>query len=1022
MKTRSSLRRRQGFALVITLVVVALLTIIITAFLTTATNDRLISRVYLGREQAAAAARGGAEEAMAVIKESFELYPDAATYWDPEQVQLTPSGFAEGTSLFIRATANSSGTAPERDPAKNTPDPTNSARQTWVLPLVSGVPDRLPKLVTGKATIVPPVDLGIGNPNGGNGVDLNVARSPGDNLGWIGSPPDWTGTKPKPVPAKWQEVLGPNGTVVARYAWWAEDDSFRLNANTSNADNASGLPKRADNDPQTVPMKAGQLSLAGPLKAAGATPADAQSKANNIATVRQSLPGNAFVEPAPFGYGATPPTTLEQDKLRYLTTNWSSSINASRYGAFRLNINDLRAGRPDQPATVQPNVERIIQAIGFQLPKFGQRFYRLNAGLNDDNVVSGTVAAGHAQRYFYKLGANIRDYIDADRVPTIFTVNASGRYVLAPSTKPNEHPGDATPPPGLPPGYNPIYAMGKEAGLYIQEGAVKFNCTVSGTSYTLNIDYYIEVWNPSDKDIAAADLGTTPFLKISRPPGWVDNRGNQKIPDGANDPGRDIEIPLTGVFRAGSCTVVTTHPTEAFPGNVIRGGASQRTFTGSFPSGGYIDLSFRSTGASDYETSVIIGCNEGLIDGAMGCIPTYNNNSRIRFNASGVIGPLGGTLLGNTMTPSQLGDPRSNNEYIKGLLWQAGGFASAPDQVRYINSGTGFPLNLGTPPARNSVDPGANQVWPDYYNMPTTGSPNPGAGMSVVADEKMLSIGELGNVYDPARKRGTYTAADIEAARGGARTLKIGQHDDLIDPTPLSLSSEQWAAWRLCDIFTVFDDQQLAGTINPNGLLRDNGAALKALLTGFSFQGVNPGTSTIHGDPAVAGRSFDAGAAAGADALITELKARLRRMAPAAQGPIDLGVTWGPLFERGELSELTIWGRNASGDSRLTGADMSRVSDRAREETYRRVSEQVCTRGNTYTVYAVGQAIQQATATSKKIVTGTQRLRITFRINPTYPATATGSGFDPNSPTAVRDRFARPTQYAVEILEVIPGI
>ncbi len=58
----------RGFALVVTLVVVALLTVIVTAFLTTATNDRTISRAYLNRLKAEQAAEAGLARAIATFR------------------------------------------------------------------------------------------------------------------------------------------------------------------------------------------------------------------------------------------------------------------------------------------------------------------------------------------------------------------------------------------------------------------------------------------------------------------------------------------------------------------------------------------------------------------------------------------------------------------------------------------------------------------------------------------------------------------------------------------------------------------------------------------------------------------------------------------------------------------------------------------------------------------------------------------------------------------------------------------
>ena len=162
-----------------------------------------------------------------------------------------------------------------------------------------------------------------------------------------------------------------------------------------------------------------------------------------------------------------------------------------------------------------------------------------------------------------------------------------------------------------------------------------------------------------------------------------------------------------------------------------------------------------------------------------------------------------------------------------------------------------------------------------------------------------------------------------------------------------------------------------------------------------------------------------------------------------------------PFFERGEFSELgysTAYSANNnplfSSGTTLAGVDMSTVTDHSREELFRRLAQMICTRGNTFTVYAVGQSMVQTTAAGPLKITGTQHLRVTFRLVPksrdsttgTYtdfhPAylinadgTFTQNTFDSTNtttqpaqnqsgPIGVIPRFAKPDRYDVQVLQV----
>jgi hypothetical protein len=301
--------------------------------------------------------------------------------------------------------------------------------------------------------------------------------------------------------------------------------------------------------------------------------------------------------------------------------------------------------------------------------------------------------------------------------------------------------------------------------------------------------------------------------------------------------------------------------------------------------------------------------------------------------------------------------------------------------------------------------PNANYVraasWTDASSL------NAGADNAplVVRNGPMQSIGELGHITDPARPY--YTAGRIPVlARGGGRTLRVGQ-SELTNFGGTNIgwydgkqtnASRTWTSWRLADIFTTAAASNVAiqGLINPNGALRDNGAALRAALYGLTY------SPTPEGAPGLAGRDLNSSHLNG---VVNSFKSRLTN-ASAAGFPSGALV---PFWERGEISELPIF------NTGNIPAQMSNVFDRGREELVRRSIEMITPRGSVFTVYAIGQALQ--IAGNKTNVLGTARLKSTFEMTPQFVSSAaTNDSFNPGSVAEVSQRFSSPTNYATTII------
>jgi hypothetical protein len=359
------------------------------------------------------------------------------------------------------------------------------------------------------------------------------------------------------------------------------------------------------------------------------------------------------------------------------------------------------------------------------------------------------------------------------------------------------------------------------------------------------------------------------------------------------------------------------------------------------------------------------------------------------------------------------------NEQLRFLNY-ASGMANT-DQTRFYSTISSNQLPDGSTmglPNANYVDP---KRWFDVSSTETNAS-TPTNSPLIVRNGAMQSIGELGHITDPARVAGP---GGIELSRGGGRTLRVGQpeHRWWYD-TNQNRPSRAWTSWRLADIFTTTTASNSAtvtnaqgiptnslgvvrgstntngavvtipGLINPNGALRDNGAALRAALFGLSFQPLT-GTGTL-GVPGLAGLA----------ANVTNVSTNLVRRLTTTAGTDLPANSLNPLWERGEISELALLN---SGTALAPGVNMSNVFDRGREELVRRSIEMLTTRGSVFSVYAIGEALQGTNVTS------TTRLKQTFEVIPQFAASALNDSF-PLTTAGITNRFAPPTNYTVRVL------
>ena len=1076
--------------MVTTVIVVAVLAVVAVAFMQSTTTDRLSSRSVANYTRAQLAAEGGAAAAQAMVADLVKRYPDSATVWQNIGGGAPNGTSNEATVLYVRAQASATNLGAS-------PAQFGGAVTILAQPLVSRV-GATPETFNTNPLPLSNVVSSVPFPDN-TAVNINATNAARPEP-FVGSR---SSTNPgSPITAAQWIYLTQNGgptnatnPYVARYAFWIEDESFKVNVNVA-TNGSRGTTSLGTN--------ATEVRIDGSW--ASSTNTQVKSASANFASIA-ALRGSAVypqqgavpsVLTAGLAAGLTDSSAASE--VKFLTTIHSAGLDLSRGGFKRFNINTITNGDKREA------LDRIIAAItnSNSSPLFGQRFYR--TGANAAATANTNVSADHAKIYLQKIAANIYDYVDSDDLPTI--INNDSGFTLR--TGRPQFGIEADGAGGGVDGPNSVAAVGVENVPQLQEYAIharilsmrhdpadpeSFGYSSTNTNapvptqatYEIWIDHYFEFWNPGTRDYIA----TNAFLKIWDQPGWDGASGDLASPAREKND-ITVAIPNGTVFPAGGIMVLTTAPlNEASLGGPSGGivsatnnfiplnAAAGRKFNGTTskllinPSNAYvryqwpprfnteprpadtnkvpfydrlfcIELPFKP------EAGVLIGNDLGLVTSFRGLTVTPQSAAgtakfQLAVSNGYVLDALshrsfvsgnndnvrGSSLRGNsdaTATPSMAeGDPRTLNEQLEFFSTPAGGGAGVND-TRFSVTWRGDSTDPNSPfpgtmtfglPNTNYVASVTNLTtkWLDASSFRAGAASAP----LFVRNGPMLSIGELGHITDPARDRGTNPLI----ARGGGRTLRVGQPEvGSAGSTPINASvwwyagnqtnvSRTWPSWRLADFFTTTvsganpsplgvwrstNGFTIPGLINPNGALRDNGAAIKAAL--FGLAGEPSPDPTNSGTQGASGFS-------GANANITNFVTNvIGRLTSAAAGvpPGALNAFW----ERGEISELRLLN---NGNALVNGLQMSNVFDRGREELVRRSIEMITPRGSIFSAYVLGQALQVSGATTN--VLSTARMKSTFEIIPRATAPATNDSF---APADAAIRFAALTNYSLRVL------
>ena len=474
----------------------------------------------------------------------------------------------------------------------------------------------------------------------------------------------------------------------------------------------------------------------------------------------------------------------------FTNTNGAFS-NYAQANLPKWNINDC-ATNTNFGATSTLRASNIAQIINTNLPNFGKRDIAMSNGLG-----------GNYFRYLERIASSIVDYIDSDTQVTILS--------------------DASP-SGEP--------AGKELAPLINCIAEKYNWiseSGSGSYWTNQITQtvYVQLWNPYQTNISGNLTFELSSFRPIQMPGAV---STNMATNSATTNGITLQPNEFRVFQLGVATnfVNASQKCSTSSANYPKMTNSQSAnvfspmhsrFEAKW-NGGVFDRTPNL--ATDFFDILAPGLAKDSVGGSSTLIALNGSTNRYSINFPSI----GSTP--NAKGYRAVADPRQNYiapynwEYASqtnaGILWNGrnnlSNSSGAPQDYGSTWAARDFMRAspyLGTSVNLNSTTPtNASMVWTstDINNAPL-----------YLRNGKMESIGELGNIYDPAQLNdvGFSTSGGSPSswyASGGGRTLRIGipEFDYPNTNTPPTSSSEKLAPnWNspgyrsahLIDLFTV---------------------------------------------------------------------------------------------------------------------------------------------------------------------------------------------------------------------------
>jgi len=717
------------------------------------------------------------------------------------------------------------------------------------------------------------------NLNSSNTVNLNVGGSliqPTNSTTYFRAP--------------WVNITNSDGSAAARYAFIVMDEQARFNPFLHQGTSGSARTNYGRSAAE-IRVDSPGAPFVGQL-AALTNFVNGQTNVITPATLAQYLGASCATNKHLLSIHRA----VDEDVIPagYTDTN-SVFANYADSGKPKYRINDL-ATNTAYGATAEQRALNIAGIISCNLTGFGKR--------DPSMVLSGEDPTG--QKYARRLAASIVDYIDTDSTPTLVDGEPAGRELAA-------------------------YVVGVgERNTWVSE-------TGSGPySIAIQSEFFAQLWNPFTFGVS----GTISFGVFNR----------QTINLAGGNPSTDFQD-----FQSASMQV-DLRPNEF---KVIKVGAVTQNISG---------LPVRpSSSISNYPTWVATSSSSSSLTGHPAFSMTWNGvvldmNRRspmfgpaaaglVRTSPGGSFGPVGALRWNFNFTPANspntVADPRGNwlsqSDWagfinIANALWQGRESDSLNQAGENFNSKwanrdyvRANPANLGQPIASAGADP--TSVPSQYAASDATNAP------AYIANAAMVSIGELGNVFDPAQvdDSGAATSggspANFTRAMGG-RSLRVGQ------PEFSFASTNNWdqpgrRAIQLLDLFSV----------NPLGTNYPQ--------YGLTNSPVMRGRVNVNTAPAELLRAVYEGVAITNDAGISKSTNISGQIADA----IIAARPYSRISDLNKALAAFVQGTNYSPAIANTSGNALAVMDQGREELFSRTVNLLGTQSRAFRIYVVGQSL-----------------------------------------------------------------
>lgn len=437
---------RRGFALIITLVMVALLAIITVGVFTSVSLERVTAKSYNDRYQADLAAQNGLE----AVKKTFVTSPSAL-----------PPASATSTDTFLVVRADGAPGANGNKPAyyylAQPSTGTNPTITYYPLfsasadPAVSGTQTNTINLAASFAPAVPaptcPADSSPTDPTAA--WDAAKAQRLPKLYSW---------QQPNPSPSgpsvKWVEMRDPQDTPAApahnlpytRYAYWAEDLDGYLDASQ-----VGGLARTSGSSPQEIAMWTvfDSTRQTDPGTTAATTLINERPLLFTVPTVQQI----AATTPDVAGPNLAVRLGIDTAEQNLIPLGYGYGSE----GQLKTNLNPISQLRGNIPA-------KFATPLGAAMPGFQSRTATTGGGHGH----SGTV------NYINNIAANIIDFVSPENAPTDFMPN-----------------GNQNPPSARGIGAYPFVTSVYDLNNWVYTVPV-------GTTYQVVIETttYVQLWNP----------------------------------------------------------------------------------------------------------------------------------------------------------------------------------------------------------------------------------------------------------------------------------------------------------------------------------------------------------------------------------------------------------------------------------------------------------------------------------------------------------------------------------------------